>query len=505
MKKGYISIALAVSLAGLFSGCALSTMAMTEKQENTKQIGLTKIASYETSLKGGSEIVAFDKDTSRMFTTNGALNKIDISEILFNKQNLKTSIVKVDSIDLSIYGTGVNSVAVSNGKVAVAVEVTSTLDNSKQLRGSVVIFDTQANHIKTIKTGYLPDMVTFNEDGSKVIVANEGEPNKNYTYDPKGSIGIIDIKNNYEYTDINFFDIEVSSDVIIKKGSSAGVDLEPEYISVSGNKAYISLQENNAMAVVNLDTKELESVSALGFKDHSKQYNSLDIEEEGKILLKPYSNLFGMYQPDSIATYKVKGKTYVVTANEGDGREYGKYENESKISKIKLSPKLVEVYKNENDLKINNELGKNGDVYEKLYTFGTRSFSIWNDKSELVFDSKNELAIMASKYEPALFNQDKGKIDKRSGNKGVEPEALALGEVNGRMYAFVGLERQSSIVIYDITNPKKASFVNYINTKNSDLSPEGMKFVEAKDSPTHKALLLVAFEISGSTSVFEVN
>lgn len=505
MKKTTLSFALSLSLATVFTGCAVSNSAMNSTDENIKKINLTKIASYETSLKGGSEIVAYDTLSNKMFTTNGALNKIDITQIIYDKNSQNTNILKIGAIDLSSYGDGVNSVAVSKGMVAVAVEVTSQFDKSKQLRGSVVLFDTKGNHIKTVKAGYLPDMVTFNEDASKIIVANEGEPNKNYRYDPKGSIGIIDIQNAYTYTDLNFFDIEVPKDVIIKKGSHAGVDLEPEYITVSGNKAYVSLQENNAMAIVDLKNNKLESLVALGFKDHSKVENSIDIEEEGKILLKPYKNLYGMYQPDSIASYKVNGKTFVVTANEGDGREYGKYENESKISKLKLSPALIEVYKSENDLKINNELGQNNGVYEKLYTFGTRSFSIWNDKSELVFDSKNELARLASSYEPELFNQDKGKKDKRSGNKGVEPEALTVGEVNGKTYAFIGLERQSAIVVYDITTPSKAKFVKYLNTKNKDISPEGMKFVKAENSPTKKPLLLVAFEISGSTSVFEIN
>ena len=211
-----------------------------------------------------------------------------------------------------------------------------------------------------------------------------------------------------------------------------------------------------------------------------------------------------MYQPDSIASYKVAGKTYVVTANEGDGREYGDYENESKISKLSLDSSLVDIYANENDLKVNNELGKIGDVYTELYSFGARSFSIWDDKGSLVFDSKNELAKLTSKFEPTLFNMDDGEMDGRSGNKGVEPEALTVGEVNGKTYAFIGLERQSAIVVYDISTPEQSKFVRYIDTKSSDISPEGMKFIKAEDSPTGAALLLVAFEMSGSTVVYEI-
>ena len=465
---------------------------------------IEKITSYETSKEAGSEIVAFDKTTNKMFTTNGADNKIDINTITYNQETMKTTTVTSDSIDLSTYGDGVNSVAVSNNLVAVAMKKVDLEDTSKQLKGAVVVFDTKGTHIKTIEAGYLPDMVTFNEEGTKIIVANEGEPNSDYTYDPIGSIGVIDIEKDYAYTDLTFESVTIPSDVIIKKNTSASTDLEPEYITVSGSKAYVTLQENNAIAIVDLTSNKIDSVVALGFKDHSKEENSIDIEEEGEVLLKTYKNLYGMYQPDSIASYEVDNKTYLVTANEGDGREYGDYENETKISKLPLDSSLADVYANENDLKVNNELGKIGDVYTELYTFGARSFSIWDDKASLVFDSKNELAKLTSKFEPELFNQDDGEMDGRSGNKGVEPEALTIGKVNGNTYAFIGLERQNSIVIYDISIPDNAKFVRYINTKDADISPEGMQFIEAKDSPTQNALLLVAFEVSGSTAVYEI-
>ncbi len=211
-----------------------------------------------------------------------------------------------------------------------------------------------------------------------------------------------------------------------------------------------------------------------------------------------------MYQPDSIDSYKIGTKTYLVTANEGDGREYGDYENETKISKLSLDSSIASAYTDENDLKVNNELGKVNDSYTKLYTFGARSFSIWDEMGALVFDSKNELAKLTSKFEPELFNHDDGEKDGRSGNKGVEPEALAVGEVNDKTYAFVGLERQSAIVIYDISTPENAKFVRYIDTKTADISPEGMKFIPKEDSPTGNALLLVAFEVSGSTVAYEI-
>lgn len=479
---------------------------LTELKSTSSITSVKQIASLKTLKEGGSEIVAFDKNTNKMFTTNGADNTLDISSINYSTQSGETSIAKVDAIDLSVYGSGVNSVAVSNAKVAVAIEKVDSTDSSKQVKGSVVVFDTNGTHLKTIEVGYLPDMVTFNEDGTKIVVANEGEPNSDYSYDPKGSIGIIDVSSDYSYTDITFDNATIPTEVVIKNGSDASTDLEPEYITVSGNKAYVTLQENNALAIIDLDSKELDSVISLGFKDHSLEINSIDIEEEGETLLKTYTGLKGMYQPDSIDSYKVGNKTYLVTANEGDGREYGDYENETKISKLDLVDSLVDVYANENDLKVNNELGKNDEgKYETLYTFGARSFSIWDEEGTLVFDSANELAVLTSKFMPELFNQSNGEKDARSGNKGVEPESLAIGEVNDKTYAFIGLERQNAIVIFDISNPSEAKFVKYIIPNAEDnISPEGMKFISKENSPTGNAVLLVAYEISGSTVAYEI-
>jgi len=470
---------------------------------------LVKLGSYETSTEGGSEIVAYDKRSKRMFTTNGADNAIDIIDIT----NVITP-VKISSIDLSPYGTGVNSVAVAKGKVAVAVQNGNEIVGSKQLKGSVVLFDTDGNHLKTIEVGYLPDMVTFSKDGRKVIVANEGEPNDDYSVDPIGSIGIANIKTG-AYTDINFTSIPLTNandGTAVRLGDTPSndqaKDLEPEYITVSGNYAYVTLQENNAMAKVNLKNNTLEYVKSYGTKSwESTSNNTIDIEEEGVIKMKSYKGLFGLYQPDSIVSYKVHGKTYLVTANEGDGREYGDFEDEKKIKKLNLDPSIESEYAEENDLKVMVDLGDtdNDGDYDKLYSYGARSFSIWDTKGDLVFDSGDDIAKKVALYEPELFNQDEGEMDGRSGNKGAEPEALTVGKIKGKTYAFIGLERQNAIMIYDITKPRKAKFVNYIKTgKDGDISAEGMRFIKASKSPNRKNLLLVSYEVSGSTVIYEV-
>jgi hypothetical protein len=483
---------------------------------------LKKLGSYETATEAASEIVAFDKASKLMFTTNGAANKIDkidISDV--------THPALVGQIALSAYGTGVNSVVAKNGKVAVAMEVKSTDGLHTNEKGKVVFFDINGVFEKSVTVGYLPDMVTFNEDGTKVIVANEGEPNGDYSVDPIGSVGIINVADG-SYVDIEFATATLSSALDgtpVRLGGTPSndqaKDIEPEYIAVSGNYAYVTLQENNAMAKINLTTNTLEYVKSYGAKSwEPSSGNTIDIEEEGEIKMKSYTGLFGLYMPDSIAAYTVEGTTYVVTANEGDGREYPNGDvsadletgdaltDEAKISKLTLDPSIASEYSDENDLKVVTDMGDtdyDGD-YDKLYTYGARSFSIWDANGDIVFDSGDEISKKVAEYEPELFNQDDGEMDGRSGNKGSEPEALTLGTINGKTYAFLGLERQNAIMVYDITIPSAAKFVDYYKTGvEGDISAEGMKFVPATESPNGKNLLLVSYEMSGSTVVYEIN
>lgn len=528
-------------ISTLTSTLLLTSIIMTGCQEVVNPINgeLTKLSAYETSTEGGSEIVAYDTTSKRMFTTNGENNAIDIIDIsdVLNPTH-------ISSIELDSYGTGVNSVAVKNGVVAVAVQNGNDTVGKKQLKGSVVLFDTDGTHQQTIEAGYLPDMVTFNEDGTKIIVANEGEPNDDYSVDPIGSIGVATIATG-AYTDISFSSTvltDATDGTAVRLGdtpsNNKAQDIEPEYITVSGNYAYVTLQENNAMAKVNLTTNTLAYVKSYGAKSwEASSGNTLDIEEEGVITMKSYTGLFGLYQPDSIASYTVNDSTYLVTANEGDGREYlyaidamdeddcdskggddwddgeclkESLNDEKKISKLDLDASIASEYTDENDLKVMVDLGDtdNDGDYDKLYAYGARSFSIWNANGDIVWDSGDEIAKKVAELQPTLFNKDEDEMDGRSGNKGAEPEALTVGTIGDKTFAFIGLERQDAIMVYDITDPAEPIFSDYIITssdgKTGDISPEGMKFITANESPNGKNLLLVSFEVSGSTVIYEV-
>ncbi len=468
--------------------------------------------------EGGSEIVAFDKTSKKMFITNGANNRIDVATI-----NADKTLTLESSIDMSAHGAAIQSVSVSHDKVAVAVGSANKVSS----KGKVVLMDTDGSNQVATEVGFLPDMVTFNEDGTSVIVANEGEPQADtgVYVDPMGSIGVLTVANN-AYEDINFSGATLSSatdGTQVRLGGTPSddlaLDLEPEYITVSNGFAYITLQENNAVAKLDLSNNTLVYIKSLGAKDHSLSKNALDIEEDGVVKLSAYPNLFGLFQPDTIQSYVAGGQTYLVTANEGDGRSYPTYdvndsfeegdlfEDEKKIKKLDLDPAIADAYENENDLKVMVDMGDANDdgVYEKLYAYGARSFSIWDEDANLVFDSANLMAQIVYQNDRELFNHDDFEKDGRSGNKGMEPEALAVGEVDGVTYAFVGLERQSAIMIFDISNPQDVRYVDYIAShKDNDIAPEGMKFISQADSPTGKALLLVAYEVSSTTVVYEI-
>lgn len=485
------------------------------------KLKIEAIGTYSTGIfnESAAEISAYDPINKRLFVINGSTNKVDVLSI---KEPNNPSLLS--NIDLNSYGGGVNSIAYKNATLAIAVE-----NKVATAAGKILFFTPEGELLNSVTVGALPDMVTFTPDGKKVLVANEGEPNQDYTIDPEGSVSIMDISDGIKNPKVTTADFRqfntITLDNSIKiSGPNATVaqDLEPEYITVSEDSktAWVTLQENNAIGILNLETGKFEKVVGLGFKDYSQ--HKIDASFfEGKINIRSYKNLFGIYQPDAISSYKFQGKTYLVTANEGDGREYGDYKEEELVGNLQLKPgAFPEAVPN--DLSVLKNLGKTDKncaekcVYERLYTLGGRSFSIWDDQGNLVFDSGDEFEQITAEKFPEFFNSNNSKnnFDKRSSNKGPEPEGIAVGRINNRIYAFIGLERIGGVMTYDITDPKNAFFVDYVNNRNflgnpeagtaGDLGPEGLLFIESSKSPTGKALLVVTNEVSGTTTIYSV-
>lgn len=414
-----------------------------------------KLGPFDT---GAAEIVSYDPKTQHAFVTNAYTQSIDALS-LSKPEQPKLAF----SIDLKPYGTP-TSVAVTNGLIAVAVEA-----KPRQAPGALVVFDINGRHLNTFIAGALPDMVTFSPDAQYLLAANEGEPNDDYSNDPEGSITIIrlsdDIReqtqDDVKTADFKRFNtLELDPKIrIFGKNASVAQDLEPEYITVSGDskRAWVSLQENNALAEVDLETASVNQLIALGTLSHNSRETAIDpSDKDRRINIRPWP-VEGMYQPDTISNYQVNGRTYIVTANEGDARDYDGYSEATRAAQLSLakplsehSPKLLSK-QNLGRLtvsKVNADADGDGKV-ESLFSFGTRSFSIWDEQGKQVFDSGAEFARIVARDYRSVFNND----DQRSDNKGSEPEALTLGRVGDAMYAFIGLERTGGVMVYNIVIP----------------------------------------------------
>ena len=476
---------------------------------------------------GATEIAAYDPATARLFVVNASQRTVDILDL-----SKPWEPVRAATLDVTPYGASANSVAVRDGVVAVAVEA-----DPKQAPGHVVFFATSGQFLGSVQVGALPDMLTFTPDGTKVLVANEGEP-KDYCsagldQDPEGSVSIIDVSagvaglTQASVTTAGFgaFNGGVPAGVrIFGPHATVAQDLEPEYIAISDDSAtaWVTLQENNALAVLDIATATVTQLLPLGTKDHSRSENALDAsDKDGTARIVPWP-VHGMFQPDGIASYQVAGKTFLVTANEGDARDYDCYSEEERVEDLTLDPVA---FPDAAKLQEKEQLGRlkttsaggdeDGDgQWETIYSYGARSFSIWSGSGELVFDSGRDFELITAGLQPASFNSSgEGSFDSRSDDKGPEPEGVALGRFRGRTYAFIGLERTGGVMVYDVTEPGQPFFVQYASNRQADGSPavgvadqapEGVLFISKADSPIDRALLVLANEVSGTVTVYSV-
>ena len=484
--------------------------------------GLGLIGTYDSGLGGGAtEIAAYDSAGNRLFVVNsenGTVDIIDLADL--------TDPTLITSLDVSDFGAGANSVAVWGNMVAVAVEA-----EDKQAPGAVVFYGTDGALLGSVTVGALPDMVAFTPDGSKALVANEGEPSDDYTNDPEGSVSIIDLSSGVGsatvstlgFTDFNAGGsraAELPAGVrIFGPNASVAQDLEPEYITVSedGTTAWVALQENNALAVIDVENGSILRIDALGLKDHSLAGNGMDASNrDDGIHIQTWPTL-GMYQPDAIAALTVGGSTYVLSANEGDARDYDGYSEEERVADLVLDPTA---YPDAETLQDDAMLGRlktttaNGDTdgdgdVDQIYSYGARSFSVWSGTDgSLVYDSGDQFEQITAVAVPAIFNSDESdpdEFDDRSDDKGPEPEGIVVGQVGDAYWAFIGLERVGGVMVYDVSNPAAPVFAFYEPAAAGDKGPEGMVFVPADQSPIGEPLLMLSNEDSGTVAIYRVS
>ena len=450
---------------------------------------------------GAAEITAFDPVTKRLFVVNnGVTNKIDIVD-LSNPALPQLS----GTIPVAPYGGLVNSLAVKNGLLAAAIEAVPATD-----AGKIVVFRTDDySLVKSIAVGSLPDMVAFSPDGAFIVSANEGEPNSTYTVDPEGTVSIIAVADNYSVRTLNFAsfastinDFKARGGRIYGPGATFAKDIEPEYVAISDDSktAWVTLQENNAIAKIDLPSRAITQLFPLGFKDYNRLPSAMDPSDRDAGIGFGAWPVKGMYEPDGISVIVQNGLPYLVTANEGDAREYAAFAEVKRVGSLLLDPTAFPLAADYNNvtklgrLNVTTTLGDadaDGD-FDALYSLGARSFSVWNGLTgALVWDSGNELeqrAVAAGVYD-----------DGRSDDKGVEPEGVITGVVNGSRLIFVGMERADAVGIYTANDPARPQWSQLLKCGDA---PEGLLFVPQKDAPGNRSLLIVSYEGDGLIKIY---
>ena len=606
-----LSLLAAAALAACGGDDDNTPVATPPAEATPKTLQLEKVGEYASGVyfESAAEIPAFDAASKRGFVVNAQKGAVDVIDMTDPAQ--PAHIGMIDATQL-LAGASINSVAVHDGLVAVAVQAANKTDP-----GLLALY--QASDLKLVgqaQVGALPDMLTFTPDGKTVLVANEAEPSDDYQTDPEGSISVVDVstpaKPVVRTADFRAFNNQ--REALLAKGvrlfgprASVAQDLEPEYIAVSadGKTAWATLQENNAFAIIDVANARVTDIVPLGYKDHGVESQGLDASDTDKAAdIRTWPGVFGMYLPDAMAAFQAEGKTWLITANEGDARAWGEdnaaywagdaskgFVEEFRVKHLinakgwsgragdDLPPQLNALAKGgllnpavfgycgaeagkPGECRDDNALGRltiswtqgyqtnadgtpklytaagvadpvNGDrlMYDKLYAYGTRSISIWDEKGQQVWDSGDAMEQFlasdsckagAARNIPCkdFFNsnhEEGNTLDNRSDNKGPEPEGVTVGRIGEKTFAFVGLERMGGVLVYDVSQPQAPVQVDYINTredwttkdpstvKSGDLGPEGLAFIPAAKSPNGKPLLMVGNEVSGTTAIFQLN
>ncbi len=540
-----------LELAGVLGAAGAARAGLTRRPETGAPVsGLRRVGRYRTGeFDGGAEIVAHDARTDRLFVVNSGAGQVEVLDVSEPSNPAQDAVL--DAAADVPDGGGANSVDVGGGIVGVAVEHEET-----QPPGRLAFYATDTLELLgDIEVGSLPDKVTLTPDGAFALSANEGEPAYDEPAggrtDPAGSISVVDLRSGVENAGMEMLGFEayddrveaLRADGVRVYGASGEVedplpstDFEPEFVSVTddGETAFVSLQENNAIATVDVPGAEIVDVSGLGFKNFSLPGNELDTSDVDGIELANWP-VRGMYQPDAVAAFTADGQRYVATANEGDSRDF----EEAAVGELELDPESFDLSGNPyvdtveelqqpehlGNFEVTTELGDVDDDgrYEQLYAYGGRSFAVWRleaDGLQLVHDSGSLFErIQAEQYPDGVQNTTES---------GPETESITVGTVGDRTYAFVGQERGSGIMTFDVTRPSSPEYVSTTVNRDyavgfdelasdaeenpetddpgraGDWGPEGVEFVPRAESPTDTALLMVGFEVSGTVGIFEV-
>ena len=496
------------------------------------------------SLPYGGEIVSYSN--GQLLTTNSGNGSHGVQSYGLQSSGSLTSGI---SIDLgTVFGASLTSSITSVYADARGFGVASIVPTAKTATdfGRIAFFDLSSGTIlKTLDVGYHPDSVSMTPDGTKLLVANEGEyvAAVESTFARPGSVSVVNLfgitnaaglsaltssnVNTYDFSagnlgsGVSLQGVRDNTLATNNATTSAGfASIEAEYIAPTNDKAYVTLQENNAIAVLDLASGKYEAIHKLGTITQTVDASDKDGASNGKLIAID-DTLKGLPMPDTMVLFTKNGTALLATANEGDGRgDDGDFATGSSLT-ANMTAAVAATATNTGigALKLLKDQGQDADGKIADPTMlGTRSFSLWNATTgERVFDSGSAIEQFVASNDPTVFNTNDGvasKWDTRSDDKGPEPEALAFGRIDGKDYIFVGAERQNGIFQFDITDLNNVSIVGYFNaiTSSADsggsfISPESILFLDAASNPSGKNLLVVGFEgtgTNGSVGVFEV-
>lgn len=513
------------------TGPALADSSRGEPESTVEFVELARYTAAGAEFgEGGAEIVAHDAETQRLFIANGSEGTVDVVDVSHaDRPEL------VEQVSLADYGASITGVGAGGGLAAVAVHP----EDAQAEPGRVVLLDTATLEVLAdVEAGFLPDAVVFAPDRSVAVVANEGEPSDDYLTDPEGSVTIVDL-HTYETTQVGFQQFDGREDELDESiriyglGASVAQDLEPENVTFSADSAtaWVTLQENNAIAEVDIASGEVSDLAGLGTKDWNWAGSGFDASnDDGEIAIRHWP-VRGIPQPDAVAGYEVRGQTFLVTANEGDARAYDGFSEEARLADVELCEGFEYEGMGAEELQADENLGRlnittvdgfdeEAGCLEEIHAYGGRSFSIYTPDGTLVHDSGSDFeeitAEVLGRHGFNANNDESGEdaFDSRSDDKGPEPEGVAVGQAYGGTYAFIGLERVGGVMTYRIDEPGSPEFVSYTNGRDFgaetaeesvDLGPEGVLFVTEEDSPTGRPLVVLSHEVTGTTTIYQVD
>jgi hypothetical protein len=502
--------------------------------------------------EGGAEIPTYHAASKRLFTTNGAQNSIDIYDL-----SDPTAPVKVNRVSLDAYGTDVTSVAAGRSVVVAAVHVEESFDSSGSpitANGVLVVMDVEGKVISEVDLmGVLPDAVTFTPSGEIALVAIEGQPvcarddrttsvneAKDYSkaIDPEGGVSIVDLTDPenpivdfVNFTKFTVGEMRAKGLALSSVVNNVSKDFEPEYIvALDESKAYVTIQEANGIGVLDIEDKSWTTIRKAQESKLSSVARDTSDRDSGAGP-RNYRNVVGAGQPDAITGFKIGAGDYLITANEGDSREYDCLDDDARASSLKVDSRRFPEWKS---MSSNAELGRakvnpnagdrdaDGDI-DTIHLRGSGSMTIlrnglpiW-DSGELLEKTQIEALGVSNINGSHSLSSDKTTVkftgQNRSDDKGSEPEGVTVGNVGDSRVAVLGLERMSALVIFDVTTPRSPQLIKWMQmlpitetpvTQATAWSPEGIIFISADKSPNGKALFITSYELSGTLTIHQI-